>query len=74
MLAFVIKRFILQVFNQPALHTDTANNLLDDLNDPSSQFLTLVAAGDTQAVLGFTYAKVSLINIPPNLVRFSCHL
>ena len=50
------------------MQTVTAGGLLADVNDPTSNFSQLVAAGDYQAALGYTYAKISLINLPPNLV------
>ena len=61
----------LQVLNQPGQNTQLVNNLLGDLDDPTSQFSTLVASGNTQAMLGYTFAKTSLINIPPDMVRCS---
>ena len=51
------------------MQTVTAGGLLVDVNDPTSNFSQLVAAGDYQAALGYTYAKISLINLPPNLVN-----
>ena len=48
---------------------EIAQFLLDQLDDPDSDYMRLVSDGHHQAVLGYTYAKASLINIPPDLVR-----
>ena len=54
---------------------DIANQLLGDLDDPTSNYSMLIEQGNYQAVLGFTYSKVSLINVAPEVVRHgtSCH-
>ena len=57
-----------QVITQPRPGSQIANELLADLDNPNSEYSQLVAGGDHQAVLGFTYAKASLINIPPDQV------
>ena len=53
---------------QPRSHDEIAGNLLSEVNDPNSNYSQLVAAGDIQVVLSYTYAKASLINIPPDQV------
>ena len=60
--------FCKQVNIQPRPASQIATELLTDVNDPNSEYSQLVAGGDHQAVLGFTYAKASLINVPPDLV------
>ena len=59
-----------QVYIQPRPHTEIAGSLLSEVNDPSSNYSQLVAAGDIQVVLSYTYTKASLINIPPDQVPF----
>ena len=56
------------MITQPRPGSQIADDLLGDLDDPNSEYAQLVAAGDHQAVLGFTFAKVSLINIPADQV------
>ena len=58
-----------QVYIQPRPHTEIAGSLLSEVNDPSSNYSQLVAAGDIQVVLSYTYTKASLINIPPDEVQ-----
>ena len=53
---------------QPRPHSEIAGSLLSEVNDPNSNYSQLVAAGDIQVVLSYTYAKASLINIPPDQV------
>ena len=59
---------ICKVNIQPRPHTEIAGSLLSEVNDPNSTYSQLVAAGDIQVVLSYTYTKASLINIPPDQV------
>ena len=56
----------------PRPHSEIAGNYLSEVNDSSSNYSQLVAAGDIQVVLSYTYAKASLINIPPDEVTCLC--
>ena len=64
-------KFYVKVNIQPRPHSEIAGSLLSEVNDPSSNYSQLVASGDIQVVLSYTYTKASLINIPPDEVR-SC--
>ena len=59
----------IQVRLQPRPATEMAEDLLAEVNNPNSEYSQLVAADNHQAVLGFTYAKASLINVPPDQVK-----
>ena len=59
----------LKVNIQPRPHSEIAGSLLSEVNDSNSTYSQLVAAGDIQVVLSYTYTKASLINIPPDQVH-----